>query len=95
MFDIWEQLQASIMRGYADKNCSNPATTFAKYLLNRQECKKKTVYFDEEKYQKIMSETLDVVESEDFNSVLVQCVKESLEKMMVNLEDFFLFGEGK
>eukprot|EP00794_Sanderia_malayensis_P017936 gene17936-19725_t len=91
VFSIWDQFK-SILRMTPNNMVDNDSTIvsrFATYLLDSADCSKATVYMDDEKYQKIMSETLDVLESDDFNNVIEECIGKCLETMMLNLEEYF------
>ena len=88
IMNIWEQLKSDSFH----QMCQDTMTScFSKYLLDPAECQKKAQYLDEEKYQKVMSETLDVVESDDFQTVLTDCVKESLEHLLQLVEPHFQY----
>ena len=90
MFNILDHFMISSVHEKLSKGMSATETkTFSKYILNNENCKKKTVYFDEQKYQQILSETFDIIESEDFNTVLMECVKECLDHVMHTLEQSF------
>lgn len=88
IMNIWDQLKSN---SFHQMHQDTMTSCFSKYILDSAECQKKAKYLDEEKYQKIMSETLDVVESDDFQSVLSDCVKESLEHMLQLVEPHFQY----
>ena len=86
IFNIWDHFRMSTAHESRGACNSYVTSKFSNYILDSDLCKKKTIYFDEQKYQQILSETLDVVESEDFQTVLTECVKECLEHMMQSVE---------
>ncbi len=81
---------------YADLECNSGFSAgCAKYLLDVSGCRKGAVCSNEEKYQKIMSETLDVVESEDFKTVLFECTEKNIEELSFSMEASFQSFFGK
>lgn len=83
MFSILDHFMISGVHEQFSTGMGATATnTFSKYILNNEQCKKKTIYFDEQKYQQILSETFDIIENEDFQTVLMECIKECLDHTM-------------
>ena len=91
IMNIWDHFKLNGVHDQLSQGAtsSSMASPFSKYILEGDQCMKKTIYFDEQKYQQILSETFDVVESEDFQMVLAECVKECLQRVLHSIEHHF------
>ena len=92
VFNIWNQFKADAV-GLCKSG--NPVTKspFSMYLLNIEDSRKNTRYLDEEKCQKMIMETFDVIESEDFQAVLSESIQECLQLLMQSIEPYFQYKE--
>lgn len=89
ILNIWDQFKLNYLAEKMSKGASTAQCGFSKYLLDGSQCRKRSKYFDEQKYQQVMLETFDVIESEDFQTVLENGIRDSLEHLLRSIEPHF------